>query len=58
MQEELAPDYVGSVERGERDIGITATGRLARALRSRSPSSSRHSANGGSYILLSVALER
>ena len=38
-QEELAAraglhrNYVGSVERGERDIGITAVGRLAAALR-------------------------
>ena len=37
-QEELAAraalhrNYVGSVERGERDIGIVAMGRLARAL--------------------------
>jgi transcriptional regulator with XRE-family HTH domain len=37
-QEELAAradlhrNYVGSVERGERDIGISAIGRLARAL--------------------------
>jgi transcriptional regulator with XRE-family HTH domain len=37
-QEELAAradlhrNYVGSVERGERDIGITAIGQLARAL--------------------------
>ena len=37
-QEELAAraglhrNYVGSVERGERDIGITATNQLARAL--------------------------
>jgi transcriptional regulator with XRE-family HTH domain len=37
-QEELAAraalhrNYVGSVERGERDIGITATWRIAKAL--------------------------
>ena len=37
-QEELAAradlhrNYVGSVERGERDVGITAIGQLARAL--------------------------
>jgi transcriptional regulator with XRE-family HTH domain len=37
-QEELAAragvhrNYVGSVERGERDVGITATWRLAKAL--------------------------
>ena len=37
-QEELAAraglhrNYVGSVERGEREIGITAVGQLARAL--------------------------
>ena len=37
-QEELASradlhrNYVGSVERGERDIGITALGQIARAL--------------------------
>jgi XRE family transcriptional regulator, regulator of sulfur utilization len=37
-QEELAEradlhrNYVGSVERGERDIGITSLGRLVRAL--------------------------
>ena len=37
-QEELAAravlhrNYVGSVERGERDVGITAIGRLASAL--------------------------
>lgn len=37
-QEELAEranlhrNYVGSVERGEREVGITAVGRLARAL--------------------------